>query len=186
MPKTFTRAKDGDEAMQLIRETIRDHYPDLAECDAKIAVIYVDPARDKDGNVTGPALKFAGVGAAAKTKIESPENRAMYKTDARILIDKVVWDDLHADGQAALIDHELCHIVVARNKGGMIETHDDLRPKLRTRPDDWLINGFREVVERHGAAAIDYQNVQSIVTAKDSKGNLLFDFAAPKRTKGAA
>ena len=143
---------------------------------------------DDDGNEKSAAIKFAGVKAAAKIKVESAENRALYKADARLLIDKRAWDDMDHAQQSALIDHELCHLVVCRDAKGMVIQHDDLRPKLRTRPDDWLINGFREVVERHGESAIDYQNVRSIVFAKDSKQNLLFDFAKdiglkPKREK---
>ena len=181
MPRTFTKAKDGDEVLRILRDTIDKHYIDLQEVDAKIAVIFVDPALDDDGEPTGHAITFAGVGAAAKIKIETPENRSLYKADARLLIDKHRWDTLDHEQQCALIDHELCHLVVVKNKHGQVQQHDDLRPKLKTRPDDWLINGFREVVERHGESAIDYQNVKAIVHAKDSNGNMLFDFASPAR-----
>jgi len=188
MPKTYTKAKPDDDASKIVFDTIDKNYKDLQETDVKIAVIFVEPALDDNGVPKAPAIKFAGVGAAAKIKVESPENRALYKADARLLIDKHGWDDLTHEQQCALIDHELCHLVVCRDSKGMVVQHDDLRPKLRTRPDDWLINGFREVVERHGSAAIDYQNVKAIVFAKDSNKNMLFDFAAdlgakPKREK---
>lgn len=83
--------------------------------------------------------------------------------DAQIELDGPVWKTLSQPCKKALLDHELTHLVVKRDRKTEKIKLDDLnRPVLATRPDDWSSTGFLDVVARHGQASLEYQAIQRL------------------------
>lgn len=99
-----------------------------------------------------------------------------------VLIDADRWSELSESSRRALIDHELEHVVVRKGDDGAILTDDDLRPKLRLKPDDWVLTGFRCIVDRHGDSALE---AMALHTLWDMHGQGLFSWAkdAPKNNQ---
>lgn len=124
-------------------------------------------------NEDGPAIKHGGDPALALIRILALKWRVLTNYDALIEIDENEWKDLEDDSRVALIDHELSHIdTVAKEgfSGNLIVQRDDIgRPKLKTRPGDWLSSdGFLDVVKRHGPAAceaISIRRAHGMITA---------------------
>jgi hypothetical protein len=186
----------------IIAEVIGEFYPDLVEAGAKISAVFAYPTLDKDGEPTGPAMVKDDRQILARVKKNSEEDRCAGKADATITIDHEEWDKLsddETDGagrKRALIDHELHHLIVRRDKmTGLVATDDRGRPLFKMKPHDWEITGFKAVVERHGRHSYEKRQARQF---HDTYGNLLFDFAAeqarlpgvsaekPKRPRGAA
>lgn len=179
-PKMFHKADDS--VMEIVREMIEEHHPDLASVDIRVGVVMVYPALNKDGEPTGHAVSLSGAACAAKIRKVPAKDRVHTPFDVRIEIDADRWSDLPKASRRALIDHELEHVVVRKDDAGTPITDDDLRPKLRLKPDDWVLTGFQCVVDRHGDSALE---AMALHTLWDMHGQGLFSWAkdAPKNNQ---
>lgn len=180
-----TYSKAPGEVLDLIAEVIDNWHPDLLEAEARIGAVMARPTLDRDGEPKGPAMAKDGFPVLARIKRNSEEDRAGGKDDATITIDADHWETLDGedDGlarQRALIDHELYHLEVQREKAlpgqvkGPIKTDDRSRPLFRIRPHDWEITGFRAVAERHGRHSEERIQARQF---HDRYGQLLFSWA---------
>ena len=153
MPKTYHECDSfiSDTA----RKIIQKYHPDLIEAD--VTIMYMFARNDK-----GDALTHGGYPATALAKINNLRDRVAGLTDATILIDEERWEELSDESKDALLDHELHHFVVRRNKIGAFEYDDQNRPLLRMRKHDWQMGGFNEIVKRHREAALEYQAVEHV------------------------
>lgn len=181
MAKTYTKAEP--EVMNLLLDVLRRHHKELIDLQIRIGVLMVRPPRTVNGEPKGAAIKVRGVPAAACMWLTTAKDRVHMPYDAIIEIDADRWDRLGDKERAALLDHEVTHIVVLKDKNGGVETDEDLRPKLRTRPDEWTLSGFAEVIHRHGEAALEWQAVNKLV---DQYGQLLFPWSVDRPRKRTA
>ena len=153
MPISFERAPKAIEA--LAQHTLQKYHP---ECDTEGVTLDVLIARAQDKDECDcHALKKSGYPISAKTQITSLADRARGIADAKLVIDAYDWDRLSDTQKAALLDHELEHLEVARTKptekngfDNSVKRDDLNRPKLKMRPHTWEIAGFASVAERHG------------------------------------
>lgn len=159
------------------------HHPDLAEAKVELRIVMAYAAVGDDGEVRGPAMSTKGFRILAKIKRNTAAQRAAGHGDVTLTIDGDNWRDWSDDGREdemiALIDHEFCHVTVARypdvgERRGPIKLETDGRPKLGTRHHDYELTGFHEVAERHGAASVEVREARRW---HDAGGNLLFHFA---------
>jgi hypothetical protein len=178
MGKTYALLKPKDEPAKMLADILKKHHPDLVEAEAKIGLLWVTPPLDDDGAAKSPAFKVAGSPVFAQAKLATPREKALTGCafDGVIEVDAASWDNLTPKSQVALLDHELCHFEVVCDENMTIERDDFLRPKLRIRPDDFLITGFREVLFRHGIHSVEYAGVQCAAKAKDGDGQYVFEF----------
>jgi hypothetical protein len=155
---TYEPAPPAIEAL-LVR-TMEKCQPALHKAGVRISVLLVRREVKKEGYVH--ALKAKGYPLYAKTQVTSLPDRARGLADAKLVIDAFAWDGLPDRRKAALLDHELQHLDLVEyrptKRNGWLTgiRHDDLgRPMLRSRPHDWEIAGFAEVVERHAGNSIE-------------------------------
>ena len=196
MPVWYSPAKEEDH--ELLARVIEKWHPDLMEAYPTPDRQYDDPAEDfatlarnaaariglvmahPDPESDKPAMLAKGIRILAKIKANSEADRVAGAPDATITLDAAHWKEMaedEVDGyrQAfALLDHELYHLEVRREKDSKrILTDDAGRPKFRMRPHDWEITGFRAVAERNK------QHAAEVIVARrfrDEYGNLLFSF----------
>jgi len=170
--------------MELLTDVLRRYHEELLQVEVRIGCTMVRPAKDRDGRPKGPAISKAGVTCTACIWLTTARDRIHMPYEAIIEIDADRWDTLSERERKALLDHEVTHLVLQKDKTGGPVTDDDLRPRLRTRPDEWTLTGFAEVVNRHGESALEWQAIQTLV---DRYGQLLFPWGAekPKRRKAA-
>lgn len=157
MPTTFERC--NEEVRDLVDDLIRDHYPDLIEAGIRITLLFAYAEKDDNGEPKGAALKLHGYPCAATVKVNSYRDRVEGKGDATITIDGDVWPTTPNPRRAALLDHELYHLVVKNGEDG-IATDGLGRPKLKVRLHDLVVGGFKEIAERHRGASIEQEHIQ--------------------------
>lgn len=153
MATTFTECPDAVKRRAM--EIARKHHQHLLEGDVTIFFKFAE-------NPDDVALMFQGYPAAATIKINSYEKRIEGLQDATMTIDKVWWDEASEEMQDALLDHELQHIDVRRNKAGAIKYDDANRPCLRLRKRDFQLGGFHCIAKRHGVDALEVQQVEKV------------------------
>jgi hypothetical protein len=111
-----------DEIIDLARELIDLYHEDLA--DARIGLLMRDKAATSNGmTVLGKAKKL------------SADMRAYLPYDFIIWVAKDYWRILEPMQRRALLDHELCHLIM-----------DDDEPKIRGHD----IEEFNAIIERYG------------------------------------
>jgi len=170
MSKTHKRI-DGKKVPQLQR-ALEQWHKELVDLGVRVGVLMTWPDMDQNGNPKGAAVMHGGHPAAALCKIQNGKNRALHGWDVLIEVDAHLYEDELEDVQRlALWDHELTHVQIV-TKGGQPELHDDGRPKLTARKDDWFLTGFYEVVQRHKEAALEARSLANVAAGVQST----FDF----------
>ncbi|GEM_PF-1812853 len=177
MGKIYEKA--DAEVMSLLHDVIAEYHPELASLDLEIGVTMVTPNVNNKGVVVGSAIMLHGAPAAACIRLVTLKERIHNGLDAAIDIDKERWDGYGEANRRALLDHELTHLVIVRDGDGVMKTHDDMRPKLAMRPDDFTLTGFHEVIERHGKDAIEFQSIKTVTSRWEQQ---LFDWAGDGST----
>lgn len=132
------------EVHDLINSTLEKHHPELVDAGVTIDAIFA--FNDKGEH----PVKFGGYPALAVIKITSLKNRVKGQCDAEITIDRDAYQSMNNDQRTALIDHELYHLLIARDKEDNIKYDDADRPKLKIRKHDYQMGWFREIARRHG------------------------------------
>lgn len=149
MATIYTRA--GGDVLAMLAEVSGEYFPALAACDPPVRIAVLMAA-----NEDGDALRRYGAGAAALIKRVPKDEWAAGGPDLRILIDEERWRHLEPEGRRALLAHELNHIDVQYYGDGRTpKTDASGRIKIRLRPDDWVLTGFRRVVDWFGEDAIE-------------------------------
>lgn len=178
MATIYSTATD-DELHELVAEVMRDHHPRLAEAGVSVGIQWA--ASDKPGRA---GLRHQGYPAAATIKINGLQARLGGMADTTLTIDQAAWYRYPAARQAALIDHELTHLVPVPEKDSERCRVDDAgRPKLRLRRHDFQIGIFDEVIERHGSDALDADMLESAATRMKQ---LRLPFSEPQGARLAA
>lgn len=153
MPSSFVTAPA--EIPKLAHGLMKKQHQDLLEADATITFLFAT-------NQDGPPITHNGWPALALAKITSLRDRVAGLADALIVIDAEQWEDWTEEKRIAILDHELHHLEVRRNKAGAVKYDDANRPKLRIRPHDFQFGGFHVMAERHGESSAEVDAVTSI------------------------
>lgn len=122
--------------------------PDLVIAEVAITCLFAQ-------NDDGPALSHHGWPARAIIRKNSLRDRVAGLRDVTLLIDRQGWLGLTDIQQTALLDHEITHIEIARDKNGEMKTEDDGRPQIRLLKHDFQIGGFHSMVERYGKDSLE-------------------------------
>lgn len=167
-------AQGEDEAM--VKEVVEKHHSHLLEVGATITVLMVRAVRKSGRILERHALMCRGAPAAATVRVASPGDRKNGWGDVVIRLDEYNWkEELDCLEKAALLDHELCHISVRKDRNGNIRLTPEGRPELKLVPHDAESGVFLDVVRRHGRKAYDYFGVAhlfSLVRHEVSMGKL--------------
>ncbi|MCE5277156.1 MAG: putative metallopeptidase [Planctomycetaceae bacterium] len=93
-----------------------------------------------------------------KAKKSTDLDREMHVFDFVILLNFEVWNkaDFTREQMEALIDHELCHCDVSKDKTDEVKMDSLGRPIWRIRKHD--VEEFQEVIARHGAWTLNLQS----------------------------
>jgi hypothetical protein len=159
MPIVFEKAPQ--DVMDLLNQVIQEHHRELVDANVTVGVLMQTKFDNDDNEI--PSLRCHGAQANAVIKIVSRKDRTHRREDSEITIDNVIWKTLSEKCQRALLDHELTHLVVKRDRKTQKFKLDDLgRPCLGMIQDDFTLTGFLDVIRRHGDAALEYQSVSRV------------------------
>lgn len=147
-----------------------DHFQDLISADVAIEVIMASAPKGR------PAVKIAGSPALAKIKKVPREQTVTGGPDVRILVDATRYAKLGQRRKEALFAHELEHVELTRDEETGEWVKDDYdRPKIKLKPDDWLITGFAKIHAMYGEDSCEQM---SFNTLSQILGQKTFGFMA--------
>lgn len=139
----------------MVGQLVKKHYSDLVEADVTFDCAMAYHSKD------GPPITVGGWPAKGKSKVTNLEQRVRGAADVEITVDGAAWKQWSDDERKAVIDRELCCLVVRREEDG-IAKDDCGRPKLKRKEADFLVTGFDEMVERYGAISVEAQGINSV------------------------
>lgn len=171
MATCYQQAKELDGRIDSL---MRLYHKPLVDCEVRVGCAWVTKAEDEEGD-SGPPLKHNGYPAAAVVEVTKVKQRLFGMPDAVIWIDKEHWEDLNETEQDALLDHELTHLEIAKDKEGELKSDDQGRPVLKIRLHDFQIGGFDSVVRRWGAGSLEQQQVHKTYIKQTEQLRFRFD-----------
>lgn len=151
-------------------ERFEEHMDLITE---KVRIDYVFAMADvnDDGQKVNDAITRNGVKCLGLCRKIGPKDRALGRGDAEITLDADWWANASTEEQEALLDHELHHISIAKDKDGCTKYADDRRPVIKLRKHDVEVGWFRIIAERHGRRSQEVIQARQIV---DRFGQLFF------------
>lgn len=159
MPSTYTLA--NEDLCEMARELIIKNHIELDSVALKIDFLFV--FRDPDGEA--PAIMHQGHRALGLASITKLKDRVKGMGDCEIQIDGDAWPNMPYPEKMALLDHELEHFEVRRDKKtGDFQWDDINRPLLKLREHDWQVGFFHNIAGRHGSSSIESKNLRQLFT----------------------
>ena len=153
----YQRAKPDHDVHGVLAEARRRWHADLDRYEVTVDVLFAWAG--KNG---GAALKLHGWPCEATIKPTAYRDRVRGAGDVLLTLDAAVWEAKTPDERLALIDHELEHLVIQRDKDEAVKSDDHGRPKIKTRPHDYELGGFASVARRHGHHAPEVQSFRAV------------------------
>lgn len=151
----------ADVAERVLPLLEKNHF-ELFQFKLKIDLIFAHSTVDENGEPTGPAVSHGGYAALAVARNLSTKDRVMGRGDCEIVIDADRWPLLSDPEKDALLDHELEHFQIAKDKEGAPKLDDIRRPKLKIRKHDHQFGWFDNIARRHGLASPEVRQFQEL------------------------
>lgn len=130
----------------------------------------------------GDAVMLHGHACFAVIRITSTKERAAGRGDAEMLIDGAKYEAMSGAQRDALLDHELYHLNVAKDRFGVFKIDSGDRPQLKMRQHDHEFGWFDAIAKRHGAASFEVQQAEAF---RRGSGQLSFGWDVGGRTTAA-
>ena len=150
----------NEEVNLTIQKVMKENHGDLHAEGVTITALI---ARSEEG----PALKVGGKEALGCIRVTKLTERTLGLGDALMILDgesMMAWSSKRLQ---AVIDHELRHLMLAKNKKtGQIQLDDEGRPKLRIRPHDFEFGWFARTAELYGEESYEVSQAREIVAAQ--------------------
>ena len=156
--KTYVKAPEPVHGR--VNALIEKWHPDLKTSNARIDLLYVYADEGQT------PLSCHGYPAAAVVRVIGDKDRVAGRGDAEIVIDKQYYEELTDPEKDALLDHELYHLIVKKDRHGVIELDDHRRPLMKMRKHDQQFGWFDAIAQRHGEASAEVQQARQFGQAK--------------------
>jgi hypothetical protein len=109
-----------------------------------------------------PCLRLRGAACLAYIRTIRVQQKIYLEYDAEIMVDNFHWRDMLEPRRKAVLDHELTHLEICKNKQGQPKLDDQGRAKIRLKPDDYTLTGFYQNVRRHGSNSPEWNSLASV------------------------
>lgn len=149
------------ECWEVCKRMMKQYHSELVDfgvtVDILLAMMKVED-NFKPGAVT---LKLRGYPVAAYVKVNPYKLRVQGHADAEIVIDGDQWPHMTDAIKDALIDHELEHLVLKKNKEGEVQFDDLDRPKITLALHSHQFGWFDSIARRHGISSFEVQQYEN-------------------------
>jgi hypothetical protein len=148
-----------DSVQQLVNQVAAQYHAHLGENGVVVKAVF---AKKYEDDVLVHGLMHSGHQAAGTIRIISKRQRIHVNHDAELCLDFCFWEEASEQKRIALIDHELNHLVLARDKEGKVKRTDLNHPVLKCIKDDYALTGFFLMAQRHGENAVEYESIGNV------------------------
>lgn len=160
---TYEKAKT--EVLERVSRMMEKYHGELVSAEVCLDVLMAHQSLDDDGNPKGgEPVTLNGYPCQATIKIINAKDRVAGRADAEMVIDAKNWEDLSDEERDALVDHELTHLELKKDKETDKPKYDDSgRPSLKMKKHDHQFGWFDDVVRRHKEASAEAKQATDFV-----------------------
>jgi hypothetical protein len=174
--KTYDQAPD--EVRERVTVLMKRFHPDLEFVQLRVDLLMASTDAEDAHAVT-----LGGYPCLAVVKIVGPKERAKGCGDAEIVIDRDAYEAMTEKQRDALLDHELYHLEITRDKLGRPKRDDHQRPKLKMRKHDFQFGWFAEIARRHQENSFEVKQARAFA---EEHSQLFFGFTIEAAAPAAA
>lgn len=154
-------ANANQEVYELMRHVMHEHHPELEAAEVRVGIFMVSDPDETCG--AKPFLEIDGKRVLAFIRkrriLENPK-----LGEVVMEIDEFLWQhSLDDTGRRSLLDHELQHISLCKEKSGSLKRTFFGRPKISLVNHDWTVGVFRTLMERYGRKGIDFLSLALVL-----------------------
>jgi hypothetical protein len=154
-------SKAPSEIHDRVKHLIKCFHSELHDAGLRVDILSVS-----DDDPDGTPLTLNGYSCYATVKVLDSKQRAKGAGDVEIVIDEAAYLTMPDPRKDALLDHELYHVELRKNKKGRVKLDEHGRPKCGMRKHDYQFGWFTEIATRHGAAAIEVKQATQMFLAE--------------------
>lgn len=149
--------KAGQSAYDILDQLLNNFYPDLVECKLTVGIMLVYPEQpDK------PPLLLSGYPVSYNVRKTAAKDRVQGMPDLMIYLDSQAWSNYSDVEKQSTLDKCLHRFEITRDKQGHIKTDKAMRPLLKPRPVDYLVEGYNLHIRRYGSGGIDLPAIEAL------------------------
>ncbi len=145
---------------KLCAELIQKYHGDLDTTGATFDIVFA--LRDPESDSDKPAISVNGKRVYGISKVHNLKERILGLKDAEIVLDGDAWPNIRIETKRALLDRQLQHFEVKRDKEGEFVLDDLNRPILTLRKPDRTFGWFDAVAARHGKESIEAREMRHL------------------------
>lgn len=168
MANNYEEVNSADE--KILNNLMNDErYEHLKNYEINVKMFYKYGKYDKEGNLKTPALQKNGIPVPAVIKLVSAFNRITDDTDAKIVINRDLWDELTETERISTIDNLLYMIQIKEDKIGepLYISEDSNKVQLKLRKPDFFIEGFLDLLNLYKKEYLPWKDAANISTKLD-------------------
>lgn len=155
-----TYKKCGSDVRDMADALISKYETHASLTDNHVEIDFLFAYGDRDdttGELISDALKLHGVKALGIARKLPLKDRAKGMGDAEICLDGDWWEAADEKEQAALLDHELHHLVATADRDAIG------RPVIKLRKHDYQFGWFSIIAQRHGVHSQERQQAAAMM-----------------------
>ena len=147
----------------------KDKFEKLRNYDVNVAVFYKYGKVNKEGFVTTPALTKNGIQIPAKINIVSNFNRMTDEVDAKIILNKELWDEMKDDERKVVFEDMLSYLEIKEDKIGepLYISEDSDKVQLKLKKPEFYVEGFLDLVKNYDEKYIPFKSIKKLSKIND-------------------
>ena len=146
-----------------------DKFKKLRDYDVNVSVFYKYGKTNKEGFVTTPALVKNGAQIPAKINIVSNFNRMTDEVDAKIILNKELWDEMKDDERKVVFEDMLSYLEIKEDKIGepLYISEDSDKVQLKLKKPEFYVEGFLDLVKNYDEKYIPFKSIKKLSKIND-------------------
>ena len=147
----------------------KDKFEQLRNYDVKVSAFYKYGKFNKEGELTSPALQKNGTAIPAKITIVSNFNRMTDEVDAKIILNKELWDEMKDDERKVVFEDMLSYLEIKEDKIGepLYISEDSDKVQLKLKKPEFYVEGFLDLAKQYDDKYIPFKSVKKLSKLND-------------------
>ena len=147
-----------------------DKFEKLRNYEVKVSAFYKYGKFNKEGELTSPALKKNGVAIPAKISIVSNFNRMTDEVDAKIVLNKELWDEMKDDERKVVFEDMLSYLEVKEDEHTgepICISEDSDKVQLKLKKPEFYVEGFLDLAKQYDDKYLPFKAVKKLSKLND-------------------
>lgn len=146
-----------------------EKFDKIRNYDVHVGVFYKYGKTNKEGELTSPALQKNGIAIPAKISIVSNFNRMTDEVDAKIILNKELWDEMKDEERKVVFEDMLSYLEVKEDKIGepLYISEDSDKVQLKLKKPEFYVEGFLDLAKTYDDKYVPFKTIKKLSKLND-------------------